>query len=268
MIRSSILECSSKGDRRFSAFYAYINLFGVYDSIENHYQNSKKFNRGFVKNPKGMNPDFIEVNKIEVDSEYLTDFFNLLWVIYLDEHPELISYASKFKDFHDIFKGKNTINCQADSVRDYIRYGRSYIMESDSMIEFLKLINYKQCKIYTSYYDAIELIPKNYVTISISLYKPNYISKYQHYTKLSPTESILTNYKSGRYTKKEYVIEFYSQVLNNLDQDIVFLELMRLSNNKTVVLLCYESPNKFCHRHEVAKWFNNKNIPCEELILS
>ena len=37
-----ILECSSKGDKRFSALYAKVKVFGVYDSIENHYQNCKR----------------------------------------------------------------------------------------------------------------------------------------------------------------------------------------------------------------------------------
>lgn len=41
-----ILECSSKGDKRFSAFYAKIKVFGIYDSIENHYQNCKRDSNG------------------------------------------------------------------------------------------------------------------------------------------------------------------------------------------------------------------------------
>ena len=268
MIRNSTLECSSNGDRRFSAFYAYTNLFGVYDSIENHYQKAKKFNNRTVKNPKGMEPDFIEVNGLKIESIYLTNFYNFLWTKYLDENPDLVMFASKFKNFHDIFRGKNTINCQADAIYKYIKYGPSFIMESPSMIEFLNLINYKHCKIYTSYYDVIDLIPRTYIPIAISLYKPQYILKKQHYTTLSPTDSILSCYKSGKYTKKEYRLEFQKQVLNNLTQEQVFSELMEISKNRVVVLLCYEEPNKFCHRHLVAKWFNEVGISCEELNFS
>ena len=36
------LECSSKGDKRFSAFYAFVEFDGKYDSIEHHYQNCKR----------------------------------------------------------------------------------------------------------------------------------------------------------------------------------------------------------------------------------
>ena len=38
-----ILECSSKGDKRFSALYAKVSVNNVLDTIENHYQKSKVF---------------------------------------------------------------------------------------------------------------------------------------------------------------------------------------------------------------------------------
>ena len=37
-----ILECHSQGDKRFSAFYAKVEVNGKLDSIENHYQLSKR----------------------------------------------------------------------------------------------------------------------------------------------------------------------------------------------------------------------------------
>ena len=72
--------------------------------------------------------------------KYLTPWYKLLWVKYLDNNPEIVEYASQFDDFHDIFKGKNTINCQADVVRQYIKQGReSIIEECKEFIELLKL---------------------------------------------------------------------------------------------------------------------------------
>ena len=40
-----ILECSSAGDKRFSAFYALVDVFGVTNSIERHYQSVKRIDR-------------------------------------------------------------------------------------------------------------------------------------------------------------------------------------------------------------------------------
>jgi endo-1,4-beta-D-glucanase Y len=50
----------------------------------------------------------------------LTDWYRLLWVKYLDENPGLVEYARQFDEFTDMFRGKNTVNCQADVIRDYI----------------------------------------------------------------------------------------------------------------------------------------------------
>lgn len=137
-----ILECSSKGDKRFSAFYAYIKLYGVSDSIEHHYQNCKRFNVKPFK-IKGTVPDYIEINNTKYESKYLTPFYKLLWVKYLDEHKDLVEYAKEFDDFNDIFKGKS-INCQADVIRQYIKFGRKSIMTEDLVIEFIKLIKEKE----------------------------------------------------------------------------------------------------------------------------
>ena len=45
-----ILECSSKGDRRFSAFYAKISFYGKIDSIEHIYQSVKRDKNGDLVN--------------------------------------------------------------------------------------------------------------------------------------------------------------------------------------------------------------------------
>ena len=138
MVDINILECSSKGDKRFSAFYAYVTLYGRNTNIERHYQSCKKFNDPSITKVKGLQPDYIIINGKELDKKYLTPYYKLLWVKYLDEHPELVEYASQFDDFHDIFKGKNTINCQADVVRQYIKQGRQSIMNEDMVKEFNK----------------------------------------------------------------------------------------------------------------------------------
>jgi hypothetical protein len=42
-------------------------------------------------------------------------------------------------------------------------------------------------------------------------------------------------------------------------------ELMKLSDNKDICLLCYEIPGMFCHRHLVAKWFTEHGFTTLEL---
>ena len=51
-----ILECSSKGDKRFSSFYAKVSFYGKIDSIENIYQ-SVKYDRDCNRVRKGDKDD-------------------------------------------------------------------------------------------------------------------------------------------------------------------------------------------------------------------
>ena len=135
-----VLECSSKGDKRFSAFYAKIDVYGDYDSIENHYQLSKRFGNeapSSWKDAKGKTPTHFHLKGFDVDINLLSQFYKVMWVKYLDEHQELVEYASQFDDFNDMFKGKST-NCQADVVKQYVKEGRKSIF--DECIEFIEIM--------------------------------------------------------------------------------------------------------------------------------
>ncbi|BAO04725.1 uncharacterized protein CBO05P1_006 [Clostridium botulinum B str. Osaka05] len=136
-----VLECSSKGDKRFSAFYARIKLFGEYDSIENHYQLSKRINSFAPKtwrDIKGKKPTHIHINGKDYNLKYTVAFYELMWVKYLDENPNLVEYGKQFENFHDMFQSKNAKVCQADVIRDYVKKGREYILDNHK--DFIKLM--------------------------------------------------------------------------------------------------------------------------------
>lgn len=141
-----VLECSSKGDKRFSAFYAEVEIFGKKRSIEKHYQFSKLFPvedvHGNVtlesytdiklikqKQRFGIEPVRFRIEKFDYPVEYLTMYYKLLWLTYLDEKPYLVKYAKRFDDFTDMFRGKNTVNCQADVIKQYVKEGRDSILD-------------------------------------------------------------------------------------------------------------------------------------------
>ena len=75
------LECSSKGDKRFSAFYARVNG----RSIEAQFQGAKVFEDGSTglhwRAAKG---------KRAVNLKEVTKLYDNLWVQYINEHPELM----------------------------------------------------------------------------------------------------------------------------------------------------------------------------------
>ncbi len=125
------LECSSRGDKRFSAFYAKVRFNGKLDSIENHYQKCKRLNDGSIAG-KGKRPDYILLKDKKVSPSHLTAFYKLLWIGYFKRNPDLLTYAKQFDTFSDMFRGKS-INCQADVIRDLSLYGIES-MEADSDI--------------------------------------------------------------------------------------------------------------------------------------
>lgn len=75
------------------------------------------------------------------------------------------------------------------------------------------------------------------------------------YTKLCPTKDILDKYKNNpSYTNEDYVKDYYEQVLNKLNPEVVIQELRAYGQD--IVLVCYEKSDDFCHRHIVAEWLS------------
>ena len=65
-------------------------------------------------------------------------------------------------------------------------------------------------------------------------------------------------------SKAWYTEKYTSTVLDKLDAHNVANELALLSSCSTIVLMCYETPEKFCHRHIVASWLCSNGISCNE----
>ena len=75
----------------------------------------------------------------KLEPKYLTPYYILLWVKYLDKHPELVEYASQFDEFNDKFRGKS-INCQADVIRAYVKGNRNILLRTDLVKELSNII--------------------------------------------------------------------------------------------------------------------------------
>lgn len=103
------LECSSKGDKRFSAFYARILGRGN-KSIEELYQAAKVFEDGSTglswREAKGRRA----VNQDEVSTLYES-----LWDEYIAGNPRLVFVLTEATGLSDIF-GQAEHCCQATSL--------------------------------------------------------------------------------------------------------------------------------------------------------
>ena len=96
------LECSSMGDKRFSALYARVDG----KTIEQHYQEAKVFECGTIlpwRKRKGLKA---------ANAAHCLALYSQLWDRYIAEHPELLDVlvtASGVSDFY----GKKGSACQA-----------------------------------------------------------------------------------------------------------------------------------------------------------
>lgn len=107
MIRHGVapfLECSSLGDRRFSAFCARVNG----KSIEEQYQSAKRFDGELFPHQNWRDrKGFRASNQTEVRALYTR-----LWNQYITEHSELLPVLKAASGVSDIFGQPGSV-CQA-----------------------------------------------------------------------------------------------------------------------------------------------------------
>lgn len=103
------LECSSRGDKRFSAFHARLK-FADNRSIEELYQAAKVFEDGATglswREAKGR----FCINQEEVRALYAH-----LWDRYIEENPLLLKVLKQASGISDIF-GQQNHACQAEEL--------------------------------------------------------------------------------------------------------------------------------------------------------
>ncbi len=105
---------------------------------------------------------------------------------------------------------------------------------------------------FTSYYFSPKIDPAAMDLVAISRSVPGYMkNKVRVYGPLCPQWSLVMAYKDKRISDPEYVREYAESVLHKLDPAAVYREL-----GPNAVLLCWERPESFCHRHLVAKWLS------------
>lgn len=99
--KAPFLECSSRGDRRFSAFFAYVNG----RSIEEQYQGAKIFEDGSTglhwKKAKGRRA---------VNAAECAILYENLWRQYISEHPDLLDVLKKASGLSDMFATAGCVN--------------------------------------------------------------------------------------------------------------------------------------------------------------
>jgi hypothetical protein len=114
--------------------------------------------------------------------------------------------------------------------------------------------------VYTGYYAKLkEYKQAGLIPVSIAGKAPDWYDGLE-YKKLAPKWSFFSEWKNGSHKGDNgyYISQFGAQVLKSFTAESVLADLANLSNGELdkVILLCYEKPTDFCHRHLVANWIN------------
>lgn len=124
-------------------------------------------------------------------------------------------------------------------------------------------------KYFTSYYGNYKNIPKNYMCVQISRTCPEGLENNSNFSKirnciLAPSEELLSDMKSGKITEEEYKKRYVIEVLTSIQtiqgckdlKEYIHKVEAIYSTFQTkwdaIVFMCYETPDKFCHRHILA----------------
>lgn len=121
---------------------------------------------------------------------------------------------------------------------------------------------------YTTYFSNVKNLPPDVVPISIAAKPPAGWTGLE-YKKLAPNWSFFSVWRETQ--DNDYYIEhFKKEILDSLNilavvRDLCTAALIK-GNATNIALVCYESPDKFCHRHLVSEWLNDNGFICKEFI--
>lgn len=121
---------------------------------------------------------------------------------------------------------------------------------------------------FTGYFAKLSTyIRAGLIPISICGKAPDWYQGLQ-YKKFAPKWAFFNEWKNGSHKgdNNYYIEHFNSEILDKLDFEFEKSELKRLTQDQLdrTILICYEKPGDFCHRHLVADWFKLHGLDCHE----
>ena len=75
---------------------------------------------------------------------------------------------------------------------------------------------------------------------------------------LMPSWDKIKSLKHDKITQEEFEV-YYNEVLSKLNPASVYSQL------DECVLICWEKPSDFCHRHLIADWLEDNGFECKEI---
>lgn len=121
-------------------------------------------------------------------------------------------------------------------------------------------------EISTSYFAQLRKIEAmaGAVPVAVCRYPPDWY-KVEVYKKIAPDYSMMTGMKNAD-TREYFKSKYLKEVLGRLEPGIVEKDIAAIverNGGAFAVLLCFEKPADFCHRHLVAEWLGRDPAAAE-----
>lgn len=138
MKRYGSIECSSFGSPFFSTSTAKVTLFDSYKAIDDWYFTALCFGNQKPKNRfdtlpggslYGHNPTHFYVNDHKFNIGFLPLWYDYLWFLYLEEHPDITNVLRLYSSYHD--RTAEIIRNSTRPLEMYFNQGR------EKMIDYL-----------------------------------------------------------------------------------------------------------------------------------
>lgn len=123
--------------------------------------------------------------------------------------------------------------------------------------------------IYTSYFAKVKQLQESGFNnlVCVAGYAPKFFydtPNARFYPDLAPRKEWFWEWKNGHLSNDWYMEKYNETVLSKLNPEKVVEDL-----GDNAVMLCYEKPGDFCHRHLVADWIaKNTGMTVEEVDFS
>lgn len=123
--------------------------------------------------------------------------------------------------------------------------------------------------IYTSYFAKVKPLQEAGFNnlVCVAGYAPKFFydtPNARFYPDLAPRKEWFWEWKNGHLSNDWYIEKYNETVLSKLNPEKVVEEL-----GDNAVMLCYEKPGDFCHRHLIADWIvKNTGMTVEEVDFS
>lgn len=107
-------------------------------------------------------------------------------------------------------------------------------------------------QILENYFGNYRHWPRGAVPVSVARFPP---AKYagKQFLDIAPEPWLLEGVKTGNISK-EMFSKIYLKQLEALGKEYILSKLQEIGGGNDVVLLCYEAPGDFCHRHLLLNW--------------